>query len=524
MASAFSRASVKLPGTESHFWKRFKAAASTTTFQLIACTILGFAVGVGIGQTNWSAENKSWVGFPGELFLRALKCLVIPMIFCNMVVGVAEISGLGAVGKVGSTTFKAYMSTTFFAALEGLVVVLLFRNLFKISDSPPATDNTAQFNYFCDSSYTIPMNTTGLCSGDSSSFYLNNAGIEQNNLFVEEAAGLQARTISDTLKGIARSLITDNLFRALWTPDILSVIVFAIAFGLCAAKLKLVGESKENLVLLFIQQLNQIIQNMVIAIINWAPLAVFFLVAGALSMNENLGDMFSNMGVVIAAVFVGHLFHVFLFLPSIFFLFVRKNPFDYMRQIIPAYSFAFGCASSAATLPITTKCVEETGEVDSSIAKFVLSLGATINMDGSGIYFPVCIIFLADSGGFKDQVDAGTLMLVLLVSTLGAIGASPIPNSGLVMILTIWEAVFPGVPIPPEVAYLQAIDWLLDRSVTVVNVCGDSVVARITQAVVGNLSEHHKSMVEGPGSQIIARMSMTTVELDKETSKQESQL
>ena len=259
--------------------------------------------------------------------------------------------------------------------------------------------------------------------------------------------------------------------------------------------------------------------NMVITVIGFAPIAVLFLVTGALAINEDLGEMFRNMGVVIVAVLTGHICHTLCFLPLMYYCLVRKNPFRYMRQCSDAYLFAFGCASSAATLPVTIKAVEATGEVDPSIAKFVSTLGATINMDGSGIYFPVVILYLADTGGLGDDVDAGTLILILLVSTLGAIGASPIPNAGLVMILTIWEAVFQGRTIPPEVAYLQAIDWLLDRFVTVVNVCGDTIVNRIAQAVIGDLNERHRSMVDGPGSELVARMSLTAVDLKAATTK-----
>ncbi|GAB5354235.1 hypothetical protein AAMO2058_000102200 [Amorphochlora amoebiformis] len=294
---------------------------------------------------------------------------------------------------------------------------------------------------------------------------------------------LETRTVAQTIISIFESVFTDNIFKALTTPDVLSVIVFAVFFGLYVASYK-PKDGQPNKILGVLDQLNDVLQDMVKMVVKLAPYAVFFMIAGALASATSIIDLLQNVGVLVIAVLVGHGLHTFVTLPALFFFFVRKNPYTYMSKCIPAYTFAFGCASSGATLPVTTSCVEATGEVPTSVARFVLSLGATINMDGSAIYFPACMIFLADTAGYGDQVTAGTLITILLVSTVGAVGASPIPNAGLVMIVTIWEAVFSGIEIPNQVAYLQAIDWLLDRSVTVVNVCGDSLVARIVASMV----------------------------------------
>ena len=142
---------VQLPkndGRDPQKWRSFlNRLSQNPTAQLVACTVIGFILGIVIANTSLSPVAKSWFGFPGELFLRALKCLVIPMIFLNMVCGVADISGLGQVGRVGSVTFKAYMFTTTIAAVEGLAVVLLFRGLFSISSQVPSVEKNSKLQF-----------------------------------------------------------------------------------------------------------------------------------------------------------------------------------------------------------------------------------------------------------------------------------------------------------------------------------------------------------------------------------------
>ena len=160
--------------------------------------------------------------------------------------------------------------------------------------------------------------------------------------------------------------------------------------------------------------------SMVIYIIGWAPLAILCMVAGALSETNDIGMLFRNMGVLAAAVVSGQLFHALVTLPALFYIVCRENPYHYLVQCLPTYCFAF-LVSSAATLPVTIKTVIDTGTVDPPIARFVSTLGATINMDASALYFPCVLVFLADSSGLQNEIDAGKMLLIVLVSSLGAV-------------------------------------------------------------------------------------------------------
>lgn len=207
------------------------------------------------------------------------------------------------------------------------------------------------------------------------------------------------------------------------------------------------------------------------------PFAVFSLIATAVGSQEDLAGSFGNVGYLILANLVGYLAHFLIVDVGIHYLLTKKNPFTYLKNIIPAQTTALACASSAATLPVTLKCVKASGQVPDDIRTFVLPLGATINMDGSAIYFPCACIWLAILNGITP--NAGSYILLIILSTIGSAGAAPVPASGLVLVITAYNTVFGGSGIPNGFEFIVAIDWFLDRCITVLNVTGDTVVAHI---------------------------------------------
>eukprot|EP00122_Pirum_gemmata_P013828 Pgem_evm1s12879 len=151
--------------------------------------------------------------------------------------------------------------------------------------------------------------------------------------------------------------------------------------------------------------------------------------------------------------------------------------------MIPLQCFAFASASSAASLPINIQCALKSGRVPKTIANFVLSLGATINMDGGAIYFPIAIIFLGCSAGL--DINVSTYFLVILLSTLGSAGTAPVPSASLVLIITAYNTVFGTTGTPDRFGYILVIDWFMDRCRTTVNVSGDNFMCGIIASLEG---------------------------------------
>lgn len=141
---------------------------------------------------------------------------------------------------------------------------------------------------------------------------------------------------------------------------------------------------------------------------------------------------------------------------------------------------AFACASSAATIPMTMRCVKESGQVPDPIARFVVPLGATINMDGGAIYFPCACIWLAVLNGIDP--DAASYILLIIIATVGSAGTAPVPSASLVLIITAYNTVFNTEGTPDGFEYILAIDWFMDRCRTTLNVTGDTIVSNLVAA------------------------------------------
>jgi Na+/H+-dicarboxylate symporter len=187
------------------------------------------------------------------------------------------------------------------------------------------------------------------------------------------------------------------------------------------------------------------------------------LVAGAIAKQENLASAFKDIAFLMGGAVTAFVLHAFIFYPLLLFCTLRTNPFSYLKFLIPAQTFAFACASSAATLPVTLKCVERSGQVPANIRNFVLSLGSTINMDGTACYLPMTVTFMAVNAGLKNKLDAATYILIAIMATFGSIGTAPVPSASLVIMLTTYSTAFGDDAIPSGFAYIVAIDWLMDR-------------------------------------------------------------
>jgi len=157
----------------------------------------------------------------------------------------------------------------------------------------------------------------------------------------------------------------------------------------------------------------------------------------------------------------------------------KSNPFSYYKHLVPAQLMAFASASSAATIPVTLKSAIASGQVAPFIGGFVIPLGATLNMDGGGIYFPLATIFLAVTSGLEDQITVASYVMLVIIATIGSAGTAPVPSASLVLIITAYNTIFNTTGTPETFSFILAIDWLLDRGRTILNITGDATVARI---------------------------------------------
>ncbi|MEJ2095438.1 MAG: dicarboxylate/amino acid:cation symporter, partial [Gammaproteobacteria bacterium] len=271
---------------------------------------------------------------------------------------------------------------------------------------------------------------------------------------------------------IIQQLVTPNLFTAAAETDLLPLIVFCLIF---AAALTTVGPRGKP-VISFFEGLNEVMMKIVLWIMILAPVGIFAMVAARLGQaggGEAFWQEVIQVGKYILTVSLGLTIHFCVLLTLL--LVFSKRGFTYLVDMSRALVTAFGTSSSSATLPLTMECAIE-GGVDKRSVRFVLPLGATVNMDGTALYEAVAVMFIAQAYGIP--MGLYEQAIIFITATLAAIGAAGIPQAGLVTMIIVLTAV--GLPLE-GIGILLAVDWFLDRMRTLVNVWGDSTGAAIME-------------------------------------------
>lgn len=254
--------------------------------------------------------------------------------------------------------------------------------------------------------------------------------------------------------------------------NIMGLVVSSIVFGIAIASARAQTKNLQT----FFNELSQTMMRVTGWVIWLSPVGVFFLILSKLMEMDNILGVFAKLGLYFVTVAVGILFHGFVILPTIFFVITRKNPFKFIGRMGQAIATAFGTSSSSATLPVTIQCLEQNNNVDPRVSRFVLPIGATINMDGTALYEAVAAIFIAQLRGMK--LSFTNILAISITSTAASIGAAGIPQAGLVTLVMVLDTV--GLP-AEDVSLIIAVDWILDRIRTVVNVLGDAFGAAIVE-------------------------------------------
>uniref|UniRef100_A0A8C7HGB8 Amino acid transporter n=1 Tax=Oncorhynchus kisutch TaxID=8019 RepID=A0A8C7HGB8_ONCKI len=419
---------------------------------LLIATIVSVLLGIGLGvvvreYASLSHLHKQYFGFPGEILMRMLKLVILPLIISSMITGVAALDSEVS-GKIGLRAVVYYFSTTIIAVILGIVLVMTIKP--GVSQEAEHIDRTG----------TTPNVTTVDTLLDL-----------VRNMFPENL--LQACFQQVTLLAWYQNITKDYKIVGSYSDgiNVLGLIVFCVAFGLVIGKM---GE-RGRILLEFFDALNEATMRLVQIIMCYMPVGILFLIAAKIIEVEDW-EIFRKMGLYMVTVLSGLAIHSTICLPLIYFAIVRKNPYTFTLGMAQALVTALMISSSSATLPVTFRCAEENLRIDKRITRFVLPVGATINMDGTALYEAVAAIFIAQLNDYS--LDVGQIVTISITATVASIGAAGVPNAGLVTMVIVLTAV--GLP-ANDVTLIVAVDWLLDRFRTMINVLGDAYGAGIVQ-------------------------------------------
>ena len=415
--------------------------------------VLGLVLGLlfGFGMTFFDfgpAFVSDWVQPFGTIFVRLLKLIAIPLILASLVKGIADLKDISKFKNMGIRTFVTYMITTVVAILIGLSLVNIIQPGIGISEETVAK-----------------LTTT----------YANDSGV------TSKIATASAQKDASPLQFIV-DMVPDNIFYAMSNNGLmLQVIFFSILF---AISLLLIGEKAAQPIKSFFDSLNEVVLKMVDLIMQFAPYAVFALLASVVvssSDPELLLALLKYAGVVVLGLVLMIVFYLIVIATV-----AKKSPLWFMKNISPAQLLAFSTSSSAATLPVTMERVEEHIGVDKEVASFVLPVGATINMDGSSLYQAIAAVFIAQALSF--DLTLGDQLTIIFTALLASIGAAAVPGAGMVMLVIVLESVgFPADKLAIGLALIFAVDRPLDMCRTVVNVTGDATVSVLVAKALGKL-------------------------------------
>lgn len=445
---------------------------------LLMLTVLGVVFGIAIGamarMVEYSEDTVMLVAFPGEIMMRMLKMLILPLIISSIITGLSCLD-TGSSGKMGSRALCYYFSTTILAAILGITMVTTIHPgdpSILVGGSRPSKE-PAEEPQILDALLDIIRNMfpDNLVMASFSSTKTIYKKVEATVFRANESLDAVNGTINGTMNGTATE---DKYVRSLINSEgtnVMGMIVFCVAFG------SLIGQMQQGKLMVdFFIILNDVVMKMVELIMWYSPFGIMCLVIGQIMSIEDLRETAQMLGLYMLTVICGLFVHAVITLPMIYFLVTRKNPATFFRGMVQAWITALGTGSSSATLPITFRCLEENNKVDKRVTRFVLPVGATINMDGTALYEAVGSIFIAQMYGI--HLGPGELITVSLTSTLASIGAASIPSAGLVTMLLVLTAL--GLP-TENVSLIFAVDWILDRVRTSINVLGDAFGAAIVE-------------------------------------------
>ncbi|XP_007441016.1 excitatory amino acid transporter 5-like [Python bivittatus] len=471
------------PGLEGA-WKRVQAFWSRNgllTLSMLS-VVTGCLVGFLLRILELSHLEKQYFSFPGELLMRMLKMLILPLITSSLMSGLATMDSR-VCGKMGLLTITYYLWTTFMAVTTGIILVTsihpgaaaqkeehstgkvvlssadalldLIRNMF------PSNLVEASFQQY--RTILVPVvKSSGVPKKSSTSLSFIYLVPDPGNPEIQHPVLLEITPSPEiTYKALPGSNNEMN---------VLGIVLFSATIGLLLGKM---GERGAPLVNVC-QCLNEAVMKIVAMATWYFPFGIVFLIAGKILEMENPALTGKKLGLYAMTVVIGLAIHGLCFLPLLFVLFTRKNPFSFIRGILQALLIALATSSSSATLPITLRCLLENNRIDKRIARFVLPVGATINMDGTALYEAVAAIFIAQVNEY--DLDLGQLITISITATAASIGAAGIPQSGLVTMVIVLTSV--GLP-TEDITLIIAIDWALDRLRTMTNVLGDALATGI---------------------------------------------
>ncbi|OQR97570.1 dicarboxylate/amino acid:cation (Na or H) symporter (DAACS) family protein [Thraustotheca clavata] len=488
------------------------------------CSTLQEAVTAILKKQTWNG----WIKLPGDMLISAMSCVVVPLIFVNVTVGVADICSLQKSHVVGWRMAVFFVFTLAVASGEGILFAgFIPDKIFRTTETNVTMLERATIpvSIVCPSttpSYLAVDNITNKMTCQSTPPVNPLALIDIKHIIGSTAIGNMTMSADQVVFNLLKMLVTDNIMKSFAQENaIVSLVMVALPIGIALGR---VSSATNNPILDLFRQLNSIFLTMIGWVINFVPIAIVFLVASSFISPEDptfpqelfqiknfpiaqveiwrallpmvivrTNSFFANvsvaakaMGTLTAIFFAGTLFHALVFLPILTFLTTRRNPYAYIFKLKKALNFGFGSASSLAALPMTIQAIDSTRSVSQQLTRFLIPIGTGVHLDGAAFYLSACTMYLlkaqSPAGDPAYELDATRVSMVFFAAIINSWSCAPIPHGGLFVLNTVWSSVVPYTgpsTVPMNFVWIVAMDVLLDRFATLNNILSTAIVTRI---------------------------------------------
>lgn len=419
-------------------------------WQIVIGLILGVFYGILSASMGWSQFTVDWIVPIGDIFLNLLKLIAVPLVLGSLIMGIASLSDVKKLSRIGGKTICIYIVTTAIAVTLGLVLVNVLE---PGKNVPQDLQQKLQETYQADA-----------------------------QVGMDRAASAKERGPLQVFV----DMVPDNIFSAVGNNrNMLQVVFFAILFGIA---LVLIPQEKGKPIVDLFDGLTFAIIKIVNLVMIIAPIGVFALITKTIDQVAKddlsaVGELLGALGFYCVVVILGLVIHGLVVYPILLKIFTSMPLTRFYRGIAPAQLLAFSSSSSGATLPVTMEMCEKNLGVSEEVSSFVLPLGATINMDGTALYQAVAAVFIAQALGL--ELDLTAQLQIILTAVLASIGTAAVPGAGIIMLVIILETV--GVP-TAGIALILGVDRILDMCRTALNVTGDAAVATSVASMEGQLN------------------------------------
>ena len=427
-------------------------------WQIIIGMTCGVIYGLLASFFGWIDFTTNWIKPWGVIFINLLKLVAVPMIIVSLINGVASLSDLTRLSRIGGRTIAIYLGTTVLAVIIGLLLVNIIR---------PGASLSPQLKEQLASSYKSQLAKSS-----------------------EQASQQEKGGPLDVIVKIVPKNLVDAAGN---NRNMLQMVFVALLVGVGLVQ---AGKEKTAVVRDFLEGINLIILRVVELIMIVAPVGVFAQLASVITELSGRDPsqalkILKALGFFVIVVILGQFIQMFGVYGTILRIFTSIKTGDFFRAIRPAQLIGFSTSSSAATLPVNMKCCEEGLGVPEEITSFTLPVGATINMDGTSLYQAIAVVFIAQILGM--HLSLTDQLTVILTTTLASIGTAGVPGAGTVMLIIVLQSI--NVPVE-GVALILGVERIIDMFRTVTNVTGDAMVTAVVANSEGLLPDETPASVD----------------------------